>query len=215
MKVVVYGATGRTGSRIVSELLARGHQIVAVARNATSLPPRTNVTTIDDNLAVVDRIAEIIRGADAVVNATAPPPDATNQAIDVNQRLTAAVEKVGGSAHTPPRLLIVGGAGSLFVAPGITLRDSGHLPHEWLPIVDSHIQVLHNIRKSSIDWTYFSPAAFFAPGQRTGKFRLGTDNLIVDPAAGKSHISMDDYAIAVADELEHPHHRQQRFTIGY
>jgi len=215
MKVVVYGATGKSGSRIVTELVSRGHQVVAVSRTAASQPAQPNVTAVNDDLSDVNKIAAIIQGADAVVNASAPPFDDTDKAIGVNQRLTQAVQQVGGTASTGPRLLIVGGAGSLFVAPGVTLRDSGHLPPEWLPIVDSHIQVLNNIRNSSINWTYFSPAAFFEPGQRTGTFRLGKDDLIFDTAANKSHISMDDYAIAVADELETPKHQKQRFTIGY
>jgi putative NADH-flavin reductase len=109
---------------------------------------------------------------------------------------------------------VVGGAGSLFVAPGITLRESGHLPKEWIPIVDAHIQVLRNLEQSSIDWTYFSPAGFFEPGERTSKFRLSKDDLITD-AQGNSRISFADYAIALVDELEKPEHHRARFTIGY
>jgi hypothetical protein len=128
----------------------------------------------------------------------------------VTERLVEGVKKNGG-----PRLVVVGGAGSLFVAPGVTLKNSGHLPPEWVPIVDSHIKVLDNLKKSSIDWTYFSPAAFFEPGERTGKFRLGKDDLIADEKHN-SRISMEDYAIALVDELEKPRHSGgQRFTIGY
>ena len=113
-------------------------------------------------------------------------------------RLVKGILEAGG-----PRLIVVGGAGSLFVAPGITLRESGHLPKEWIPIVDAHIQVLRNLKQSSIDWTYFSPAGYFEPGERTGKFRLGKDDLITD-AQGNSRISFADYAIALVDELENP-----------
>jgi putative NADH-flavin reductase len=104
-------------------------------------------------------------------------------------------------------------AGSLFVAPGVTLRASGHLPKEWMPIADAHIEVLGNLKKSS-NWTYFSPAAFFEPGERTGKFRLGKDDLIAD-TQGNSRISFEDYAIALVDELENPQHYRERSTIGY
>jgi uncharacterized protein len=123
---------------------------------------------------------------DAVVSAYGPPPDDTSQIIGATDRLVKGVEQAGG-----PRLIVVGGAGSLFVAPGVTVRESGHVPKEWIPIADAHIQVLKNLKQSSIDWTYFSPAAFFEHGERTGKFRLGKDDLIVD-AQGKSRISFQD-----------------------
>jgi putative NADH-flavin reductase len=96
----------------------------------------------------------------------------------------------------------------------VTVLQSGHLPKEWVPIATSHEKVLRVLEKSDIDWTYFSPAGFFVPGQRTGKFRLGTNQLIAD-AQGNSSISMEDYAIALVDELEKPAHRRARFTIGY
>ncbi len=209
MKVTLYGATGKSGSRILDELVRREHTVVAVARDVSKVPANPNVTTRQDNLSDVDTIAGIIHGSDAVVSAYGPPPDDTDQIIGVTDRLIQAVEKNGGA-----RLIVVGGAGSLFVAPGVTLLDSGHLPPEWLPIVKSHIVVLGDLKNSKIDWTYFSPAAFFNPGERTGKFRLGKDDLISDDK-GVSSISLEDYAIALVDELEHPAHRKARFTIGY
>ncbi len=209
MKVTLYGATGKSGSRILTELVQRDHTVVAVARNTSTVPASPSVTTKQDDLSNVDTIAAIIHGSDAVVSAYGPPPDDPDQVIAVTDRLVEAVEKNGG-----PRLLVVGGAGSLLVAPGVTLRESGHLPPEWVPIVDAHIAVLGDLRNSSIDWTYFSPAAFFEPGERTGKFRLGKDDLISDEK-GTSRISMEDYAIALVDELEKPQHHKARFTIGY
>lgn len=114
--------------------------------------------------------------------------------------------------------MIVGGAGSLFVAPGVTVIDSGHLPKEWLPIATAHHDVLKLLRTpgeaDDLEWTYFSPAGFIQPGERTGKFRLGKDDLIAD-AQGQSKISAEDYAVALVDELENPKHIGQRFTIGY
>lgn len=211
MKVVLYGATGHAGSRILAELVRRGHEVLAVSRHAVEKIPATGgVKTLDDDLSDVERIAATTKGYDAVISSYAPPPDDTDQAVTVIGRIAEAVKKNGG-----PRLVVVGGAGSLFVAPGVTLRASGHLPPEWVAIVDSHIKVLENLKKSSIDWTYFSPAAFFEPGERTGKFRLGKDDLIADEK-GNSRISMEDYAIALVDELEKPQHAGgQRFTIGY
>ncbi|HKD60445.1 MAG TPA: NAD(P)H-binding protein [Terracidiphilus sp.] len=208
MNVVVYGATGKSGSRIVSELLSRGHDVTAVVRNPVDLP--VNVRSIKDDLSDVNKIAAIITGADAVVSAYAPPQDDTDQIIGVTERQIEAVRKAGKII----RLIVVGGAGSLEVAPGVTVLQSGHLPKEWVPIATSHEKVLRILEKSDIDWTYFSPAGFFEPGQRTGKFRLGANELIAD-AQGNSSISMEDYAIALVDELEKPAHRRARFTIGY
>jgi putative NADH-flavin reductase len=208
MKVVLYGATGKAGSRILSELLARGHNVTAVARRPVDLP--ANVHAVNDDLSSVDRIASVIRGADAVVSAYAPPQNDTDQLVGVTERQIEAVRKAGGNL----RLLVVGGAASLQVSPGTTLLQSGHLPAEWVAIATSHEKVLRLLEKSDINWTYFSPAAFFEPGARTGKFRLGTDDLITD-SKGNSRISMEDYAIALVDELEKPAHQQARFTIGY
>ena len=208
MNVVVYGATGKSGSRIVSELLSRGHDVTAVVRNPVDLP--ANVRSIKDDLSEVNKIAAIITGADAVVTAYAPPQNDTDQIIGVTERQIEAVRKAGKII----RIIVVGGAGSLEVAPGVTVLQSGHLPKEWVPIATSHEKVLRILEKSDIDWTYFSPAGFFEPGQRTGKFRLGTNQLVVD-AQGNSSISMEDYAIALVDELEKPAHRRARFTIGY
>jgi uncharacterized protein len=207
VRVILYGATGNTGSRILKELTARGHDVTAVARNPEKLP--RNVERKQGDLDNVDAIASAITGADAVVSAYAPPPQDTDQLVAVTERLIASVKKAG-----TPRLIVVGGAGSLEVAPGVTLIASGHLPAAWLPIAKSHEKALKLLQASNINWTYFAPAAFFEPGERTGKFRLGTNELIADEK-GESRISMEDYAIALVNELEHPAHERARFTIGY
>ncbi len=207
MKVVLIGATGRSGSRILRELQSRGHDVTAVARHIDGLP--AGVQTVQDDLRTVDQIAMVVQWADAVISAYMPPQDDTDQLAEVTRRLIAAVRKAGN-----PRLLVVGGAASLEVAPGVTLLASGHLPKEWLAIATSHAKALEILRESDIDWTFFSPAALFEPGERTGKFRLGTNDLLVDDK-GQSRISMEDYAIAMVDELEKPTHVRARFTIGY
>lgn len=204
---MLYGATGNAGSRILKELIARGHDVTAVARNPQKLPP--NVKGKQGDLSNVDAIASVIEGTDAVVSAYGPPPDETDQLVAVTERLIAAVKKAGS-----PRLIVVGGAGSLEVAPGVSLIASGHLPAAWLPIATSHEKALKLLQASDIKWTYFSPAGFFEPGERTGKFRLGTNELITNEK-GESRISMEDYAIALVNELERPAHERARFTIGY
>jgi uncharacterized protein len=207
MKVVLYGASGNAGSRILNELKARGHEVTAVVRNPEKLP--AGVKSRRDDLSTVDRIAEIIKGTDLVVSAYAPPQNDTDQLVGVTTRLIEAIRKTG-----TPRLIMVGGAGSLEVAPGVTLLASGHLPEAWVPIATSHAKALKLLQSSDINWTYFSPAAFFEPGARTGKFRLGDKNLIADEK-GESRISMEDYAIALVDEVEKPTHLCAQVTIGY
>jgi putative NADH-flavin reductase len=207
MRVVLYGATGRAGSRILKELIAREHTVTGVTRHASKLPAW--VETKQDDLSNIDAIAATISGADAMVSAYAPPPEDTDQLVDVTARQIAAVKKVGKM-----RLIVVGGAASLAVAPGVTLLASGHLPAAWVPIATSHEKALELLQASDINWTYFSPAAFFEPGERTGKFRLGANELIADDK-GESRVSMEDYAIALVDELERPVHERARFTIGY
>lgn len=207
MNVVLYGASGNAGSRILRELLSRGHNVTAVARNTGKIP--AGVKSVQDDLSSVDRIAEIVAGADAVVSAYMPPPDDTDQLVEVTQREIEAVRRAGG-----PRLVVVGGAASLEVAPGVTLLASGHLPKEWVPIATSHAKALELLKASDINWTYFSPAGFFEPGLRTGKFRLGKDRLVADDR-GNSRISYEDYAVALVNELEKPAHERARFTIGY
>ena len=209
MHIALYGATGKSGSRILTELLSRGHQVTAIVRNPAKLAEQPGLTVVTGDVSSADAIATKIEGADAVVSAYAPPQDDTDQLLPVTENFVAAVKEAG-----VPRLLIVGGAGSLEVAPGVTVIASGHIPAEWLPIAVSHEKVLELVKKSDINWTYFSPAGFFVPGERTGKFRLGKDALIADEKQD-SRISLEDYAIALVDELETPKHERQRFTIGY
>jgi putative NADH-flavin reductase len=209
MNIVVYGATGNSGREIVKELLSRGHKVTGVARKVDSLKAEPGLTVKTDDLSNVDTIAGIIKGADAVVSAYAPPPDDTDALLGVTERQIGAVKKAGDA-----RLLVVGGAGLLEVAPGVTLIKSGHLPAEYLPIATSHEKALGLLRGSDINWTYLSPAAFFVQGERTGKFRLGTKELIAD-AKGDSKISFADFAIALVDEIEKPAHERASFSVGY
>ena len=207
MKIVLYGATGNSGQRILQELTDRGHDVTAVARNISNLP--STVKAAKDDLSNADTIASVIAGADVVVSAYAPPHDNTDALIGVTERQIAAVKKAG-----VPRLIVVGGAGLLEVAPGVTLIASGYLPEAYLPIAKSHENALGVLKGSDVNWTYFSPAAYFEPGQRTGKYRLGTTSLIANEK-GDSRISFEDYALALADEIEKPAHERGQLSIGY
>lgn len=207
MKVVLYGATGNSGQRILWELINRGHDVTAVARNTSKLTAA--VKAVEDDLSNVDKIAAVIAGTDVVVSAYAPPHDNTDALLGVTERQIAAVKKGGVS-----RLIVVGGAGLLEVAPGVTLIASGYLPEAFLPIARSHEKALDILKRSDVNWTYFSPAGFFEPGQRTGKFRLGTTNLIANEK-GDSRISFEDYAVALVDEIEKPAHERGQLSIGY
>ena len=210
MKVALYGATGNSGSRILKELVSRGHQVIAIVRNPAKLPqPAPGVVIKQDDLSDSKKIAAAINGAEAVISAYAPPQDDVDAIVGVTQRQVEALNH-----GSKVRLIVVGGAGGLNVAPGVTLIDSGYLPEPFLPIAKAHHKALNVLRASTIDWTYLAPAAYFEPGTLTGKFRLGTDELIANERQ-ESRISMEDYAIALVDELEKPQHRRQRFSIGY
>jgi putative NADH-flavin reductase len=209
MNVVVYGATGNSGSEIVKELVRRGHKVTGVARKVASLEGQPGVTAKTDDLSNVDAIAAVIKGADVVVSAYQPPADNTDALIDVTGRQIEAVKKAG-----VPRLIVVGGAGQLEVAPGVTLIKSGYLPAEYLPIAISHEKAAQVLKDSDINWTYIAPAAYFVPGERTGKYRTGTNNLVADEK-NDSRISFADYAIALVDEIETPKHERALFSVGY
>jgi uncharacterized protein len=208
MKVAVIGATGNAGSRITAELLKRGHQVRAVVRSRDKISSKNGLEVATTDLSDAAQLAGVLKDADAVVSAYRPPVDDNDQIVGTTKRITEAVKR------NKQRLLVIGGAGGLFVAPGVTAIASGRLPELALPIAKAHEKVRQDLEASGADWTYFAPAGLFEPGEKTGKFRLGKDDLIVD-ASGNSRISMEDYAIAAVDELERPQHRSERFTIGY
>lgn len=209
MKVTLYGATGQIGRRVLEELLQRGHSVTAVVRDPAKLGGRARLTLVPGDVSDVAGIAAASKGADALVSAYGPGPEHPEKLLPVTRNLIAGAEQSG-----VPRFLFVGGAGSLEVAPGVTLIDSGHLPEEWKGIAIAHRDALEMARASAINWTCLSPAGFIQPGERTGKFRLGTDRLLTDDR-GESRISMEDFAIALVDEMENPQHERKRFTMAY
>jgi putative NADH-flavin reductase len=209
MNVVLYGASGMVGSRVLKELVSRGHQVTAVVRNPSKVPASPGVKVVQGDALDAKDVAAKVAGADAVISSYAPPADKAGTLLEAVHALIAGTKEAGVK-----RLLVVGGAGSLLVAPGVDVIDSGHLPAEYMEIAIAHRDALKTLKSAELDWTYFSPAAFIQPGERTGKFRLGGDSLIADEK-GTSSISAEDYAIALVDELERPAHVRQRFTIGY
>ncbi|MCG5241278.1 NAD(P)-dependent oxidoreductase [Azospirillum doebereinerae] len=203
MNVALLGATGNAGSRILAELLARGHRVTAIARDPASLTARDGLTVKSGDVNDADALTALLPGHDAVISTT------RFQSTDP-RALLAALKSAG-----VPRLLMVGGAGSLEVAPGVALIDTPQFPAAYKAEASAGRDALNVLRdEETLDWTFLSPSALFAPGERTGSFRLGTDALLVD-GAGNSHISMEDYAIALVDELETPRHSRRRFTVGY
>lgn len=209
MNVTLFGATGNAGARILKELLARGHQVTAVVRDPAKLPSQPGLTVRRGDLSDETQVAEAVRGTGAVISAYGPGLNSPGDLVGATERLVAALKLAGVQ-----RLLMVGGAGSLEVAPGVQLIDSGYLPEEWKQIALAHRAALEILRSSDLDWTSVCPAAYFEPGQRTGVYRLGKDNLVANEK-GDSRISMEDYAIAMVDELEKHAHSKERFSVGY
>jgi len=203
MKVALIGATGFIGQYILNEAVARKHQVTALVRDTAKVATAENVKAqqlqINDSKAVSAALA----GHDAAI-------------ISLHHEglnLHALVDAVKASGV--PRLLVVGGAGSLEVAPGVQVVDTPDFPAEWKATALAAREFLNILRgEKNLDWTYLSPSAFIEPGERTGKFRLGTEQLLLDEK-GESRISNQDYAVALIDELENPSHSQTRFTVGY
>ncbi|NBW11440.1 MAG: NAD(P)-dependent oxidoreductase [Caulobacteraceae bacterium] len=202
MKIAVLGASGRAGSEITKELASRGHSVTAIARKPEAIPIDDLITPVQGDASDPAALATLIKGSDAVVSALH---------FDVPAATLLSALKTAGV----PRLLVTGGAASLEVAPGIRLIDTPEFPEEWKVFAQGGITFLDALKAGTdIDWTFFSPAAFIEEGPRLGRFRLGTDQLVVDDK-GESRISFADYAIAMVDEVETPKHSRARFTAAY
>jgi putative NADH-flavin reductase len=203
LKIAIIGATGAVGKRITEEALNRGHLVTGIARTITGIPGRNGLTLKAGDISNPEALADMLKGHDLIVSSV--------KSVDFNaDQLLRAIRLSGVK-----RYLAVGGAGSLEVAPGITALDAGTLPDFVLPAARGAQNFLNLLRTADdLDWTVLSPANEFTAGERTGKFRLGSHQLIVDEN-GKSAISFEDYAIALLDEIETPHHVKDRFSIGY
>ncbi|MFC9914671.1 NAD(P)-dependent oxidoreductase [Streptomyces sp. NPDC059862] len=211
MKIVLLGATGMVGSRIAAEAAARGHQVTCVSRSGEAPVPGVASTAAD--AADTSRVAALAAGHDAIASALVPPRDGS----DPREPFLALNRAVVDAARTAnvSRLVVVGGAGSLEVAPGQALVDQPDFPADLLGEALAHRDVLAFYRTvDDLDWTYVSPPAEIAPGERTGNFRIGGDQLLSD-AEGRSRISAEDYAAAFVDELESSAHLRTRITAAY
>ncbi|KJS52607.1 NADH-flavin reductase [Streptomyces rubellomurinus subsp. indigoferus] len=212
MRITVFGATGSVGSRVVTEALSRGHEVTAVVRDRAKphgLPAAVAIAVGDAR--DPEAVTRAAAGQDLVITATRPAPGSEHELPAATRGLLA------GLAGTGVRLLAVGGAGSLTVpgAGGMTVAEDPGFPADIRPIALACGEQLDLYRADSeVDWTYLSPAALLEPGERTGRFRIGRDELLVDED-GNSAISMEDLAVALLDEAERPAHRRARFTAAY
>jgi putative NADH-flavin reductase len=208
MKIAIIGASGKAGSLISQEAVSRGHQVTAIVRDASKIVD-TSVSVLEKD--ILKLTSDDLSSFDAVVNAFGASPGQEHLHVEAGNVLIEALK------NTPDtRLLVVGGAGSLFVDPDKTIRlmDTPEFPAEYFPTASNQGENLNILQQTgSLSWTFISPAIFFSPdGKRTGSYQKGKDNLILN-AKGESYISYSDYAIAVVDELENHQHNNERFTM--
>lgn len=202
MKIALIGASGDAGSRILKELSDRGHDVTAIARTRAKIAALPGVTAVAGDINDPTALTALLAGHDVVISSVHfTQTDAPS--------LIAAVK-----AAKPDRYLVVGGAGSLEVAPGVKLVDTPEFPDAYKAEATGGVAFLELLRaEPGLNWTFLSPSAAFGPGKRTGQFRLGGDALLTGPDGSK--ISFEDYAVALVDEIERPAHLRQRFTVGY
>ncbi|AMW85272.1 Rrf2-linked NADH-flavin reductase [Pseudomonas yamanorum] len=202
-KIAIIGATGRAGSQLLEEALRRGHTVTAIARNTDKIGVRPGVTVKQVDALDAQALEQAIRGNDVVISAA-------HFATLPAEAVINPVKKAGVK-----RLLVVGGAGSLLLSGGSRVIDSPGFPEEYKAEASAGSAFLDTLRQEKdLDWTFLSPSAEFVETARTGKFRLGQDELLVS-SEGRSWISFADFAIALIDEVEMPKHSRQRFTAGY
>lgn len=233
MQIGVIGATGTIGSRVVTEALGRGHRVTAFSRDAAGIEDhRENVGWASVDVLDAASIAAVLPGLDVLISGFQPGNAGTDMADTVARSIAdpavyaraARALLTALESHPRTRLIVIGGAGSLEAAPGLVRADSDELlhevldriglPREYAAAVRGHRDALNVLRTSNRLWTYFSPAEEIAPGERTGRFRIGGDQPVLD-ADGRSRISAEDAAVALVDEAELPRFVQRRFTIGY
>jgi len=214
MHIALIGATGFVGSAILTELLQRGHQVTALARDTGKVPTQPGMTVVQADVQQAAQVAQAVKGHDAVVsafNAGWTNPSLYDDFLAGSRAITA-----GTLAGGVQRLLVVGGAGSLFVAPGVQLVDTPQFPNEWKVGATAARDALNLLKdEAKLAWTFVSPPALLHPGERTGQFRLGGDELLMSAQGGPAEITVADLAVAIVNEIEAPQHLRRRFTVGY
>lgn len=210
LKIALFGATGMIGSRIAAEAARRGHEVSAFVRHPERVQSVAHIVARQGDLFDVPAMTAAVAGHEAIASAYAPPPDDAGKIVDASRALVAIAR-----AARIGRIVAVGGAGSLEVAPGKQLVDAEGFPAQYKAYALAHRDALGFYRTvTDIDWTFFAPAAIIAPGERKGAFRVGVDRLIAD-ASGNSTISAEDYAIAFVDEIEAGRFVRQLATAAY
>jgi uncharacterized protein len=216
MKIALIGATGFVGTAILKEALDRGHAVTAIARNPEKIKAQNNLTIVKSDVMDSDGLSQVLKGNDVVVsayNAGWTNPDIYNEFLKGSRSIQEAVRKSGVK-----RLIVLGGAGSLFITPNVQLVDTPQFPADWKPGALSARDYLNELKnEDQLDWTFVSPAIEMNPGtphERRGTYRTGLDNPVFD-ANNKSTISVEDFAVAIVDEVENPKHIRVRFTVAY
>jgi putative NADH-flavin reductase len=216
MKIALIGASGHVGAKLLAEALQRGHLVTAICRHPEALPPHAHMSAVRADVLDSAALAGVLAGHEAVLTAFSPgrgreDPDLIAIYVRGHKAIIAAIKSAGVK-----RVLAVGGAASLRVPSGQALLDSPEWPPQFYkPAVMGTRELLYLLKaEPDFDWVYLSPPMYLQPGVRTGKYRVGKDDLLYD-SAGRSHVSEEDYAVAMLDELEHPRHHRERFTVGY
>lgn len=212
MKIALIGASGFVGAKLLDEALQRGHQVTAIVRHPDKLPQHAALTAKAADAYDTGEVADAVAGHDVVLsafNGGFAGPEAQAQHVRGSRAIVEGAKRAG-----VPRLVVIGGAGSLFVAPGVQLVDTPQFPAEWKEGALGARQALRDLQaETSLDWTFVSPSAMLEPGERTGKYRLGGDELLME-GDHPARISVEDLAVAVLDEIERPQHSRRRFTAA-
>ena len=218
MKVALIGASGFVGSKILAEALQRGHQVTAIVRNPEKIQPDKNLNTKKADVLNVDELSKLLAGHDVIVSAFNPARGVAGAHVydlhvQGHKGILAAAKKSGVK-----RFLGVGGAASLKTPEGIELIDSPQFPaayEQFKPGIRGTRELYYLLKQEpALDWVFIAPSVVIAPGERSGKFRIGKDHVLYNDK-GESKISLEDYAVALVDEMERPQHHNERITIGY
>ena len=212
MKIALIGASGYVGSKLRDEALQRGHQVVAIVRDPGKLPTLEGLTAKSADVYDSAQVSAAVAGSDVVLSAFS----SAQETEDVQgKHLRASRAIVAGTKHAGVgRLVVIGGAGSLFVSPGVQLVDTEAFPAEWKPGARGARDALADLQsEDGIDWTFVSPPPMLVPGERSGKYQRGGDDVPPMRDGQPASISTDDLAVAVLDEIEKPKHHRQRFSV--